>query len=206
MAVVEGPRTSNLVTRVQNILLRPSLEWDVIAAEPASVNGLYTGYACILAAIPAVATVIRYLITGHLFLLPAIIAAAVGYVLSLAGLYVIALIVDALAPSFGAERNKIQSMKLVTYASTASWVAGVFDVLPVLGGIMGLLGGIYSLYLIYLGLPKLMKNPADKTAPYLLATVVSAILVYVVIAVIIGTITAMFAVGALATGAALSVH
>lgn len=206
MTVAEGPRTESLVTRVQNILLKPSLEWDVIAAEPATIGGLYTGYACILAAIPALARVVGSLIGGHLFLLPVIIAAAMSYVLSLAGLFVIATIVDSLAPSFGAQKSQIQSMKLVTYASTATWVAGVFNVLPVLGGIMTLLGAIYSLYLLYLGLPKLMKNPVDKTPAYLAVVVVVSILVYAVIAVIIGAITAMFAVGALATGAALSVH
>ncbi len=39
---------SNLVTRVQNILLTPKTEWPVIAAEPETTSGLYTKYILIL--------------------------------------------------------------------------------------------------------------------------------------------------------------
>src|SRR3546814_3114058 len=36
--------TAKLVERVKSILLSPKSEWPVIAAEPATVKGLYTGY------------------------------------------------------------------------------------------------------------------------------------------------------------------
>ena len=51
MTVVEGPKSVSLIARVQGILLRPTAEWDVIAGETATIPGLFTGYACILAAI-----------------------------------------------------------------------------------------------------------------------------------------------------------
>ena len=51
MAVVEGPRSASLISRVQNILMKPAAEWDVIDGEAATIPGLFTGYACILAAI-----------------------------------------------------------------------------------------------------------------------------------------------------------
>ena len=44
----------SLIERVQAILMRPRQTWPVIAAEPADVASLYTRYAMILAAIPAV--------------------------------------------------------------------------------------------------------------------------------------------------------
>ena len=43
-----------IVDRAMAILLRPKLEWPVIAAEPDTVGGLYTRYILIMAAIPAV--------------------------------------------------------------------------------------------------------------------------------------------------------
>jgi hypothetical protein len=58
MSVVESPKSAGLIQRVQNILLKPAAEWDVIEAEPATVQGLYVGYICILAAIPAIASIL----------------------------------------------------------------------------------------------------------------------------------------------------
>jgi peptidoglycan biosynthesis protein MviN/MurJ (putative lipid II flippase) len=118
------------------------------------------------------------------------------------GVFVIAFIIDALAPSFGAEKNQIQAMKLVGYSYTASWVAGIFLIIPFLGGLIAMLGGLYSLYLMYLGLPKLMKSPEDKTMGYFVVSILCAIGVYIVIAIILAIIATMAVVGAAATGAA----
>ena len=56
--------------------------------------------------------------------------AILGYAITLAVTFVLALIVDALAPTFGGEKNFIQSLKLVAYSYTAAWVAGIFQLLP----------------------------------------------------------------------------
>ena len=58
MTVVDGPKSTGIVVRVQNILLHPKQEWDVIDGESATVQSLFLGYACILAAIPAIAHLI----------------------------------------------------------------------------------------------------------------------------------------------------
>jgi hypothetical protein len=202
MSVVGGSGTTGLVARVQNILMKPAAEWDVIAGEPASVGGLYTGYACILAAIPALASIVSSLAFVHWTIVPALVSAVLSYVLGLVGTFVIALIVDALAPSFGGQKNQIQALKLVIYAYTASWVAGIALVIPVLGGLVALAGLIYGLYIMYLGLPKLMQCPPDKTVGYFVVTIIVAILVYVVIGIIVGAIIGMLLIGAAATGAA----
>src|SRR5437870_12481426 len=66
MSVVEGgPSSAGLVARVQNILLKPKEEWAVIDKEAATVQGLFTGYAMLLAAIPAVASVIGQFLLLH---------------------------------------------------------------------------------------------------------------------------------------------
>ena len=44
-------------------------------------------------------------------------------------IYLMALIVDALAPTFGGEKNFMQSLKLVAYSYTAAWLAGIFQLL-----------------------------------------------------------------------------
>lgn len=194
-----------LVERVQNILTKPATEWDVIEAEPATVQGLYTGYACILAAIPALASLIGLAVFRHAIIF-AVFSAVLTYVLTLVGLYVSSFIIDVLAPSFGGTRNQVQALKLATYANTAAWVAGALNIIPVLGGLASLVGGIYSLYLLYIGLPKLMKSPADKTTVYFIVTIVVEIVVYAVVGVVVGVISGIIlamTVGAAAvTGAA----
>jgi hypothetical protein len=54
----------SLVDRVKNIILRPTTEWPVIAAEPSSLGGLYTGYVAPLAAINPIALFIGLSIVG----------------------------------------------------------------------------------------------------------------------------------------------
>jgi len=182
---------SSLVTRAKNIILQPKSEWPVIDGESTSVRDLYVGYIMPLAAIGPVASFIGLTVFGisagfagsfHVPVTTAITSALVQYVLALAGVYVLALIVDALAPTFGGTKNPIQALKVCAYANTAAWLAGIFGILPALA-ILGILG-IYSLYLIYLGLPTLMKAPQDKALGYTVAVIVSAIVIYVVIGMI----------------------
>ena len=182
----------NLVDRVKNILLQPKQEWAVIETEATDPKTLYTTYAMILAAIPAVAgfiggSIIGYSAFGISVRVPMVQGIAgmiVGYVLSLGGVYVLALIIDALAPNFGGTKNMNQALKLAVYSATASWLAGIFSMVPGLR-ILGLLG-LYSLYLLYTGLPLLMKSPEDKSMTYTIVIVVCAI----VISIVIGAVSA----------------
>jgi len=183
------------------MIMKPAAEWDVVAAEPATVGSLFTGYAMILAAIPAIATLIGRVLFMH-SVLGGVFWGVLSYVFTLVGVYIVALIIDALAPSFGGEKNQTQALKLIIYGSTAAWVAGIANIIPGIGGLIVFVGMIYSLYTIYLGLPKLMKNPADKTVGYFIVILVCDFAVYFAIAMVIGLIVAMFAVGAVVTGAA----
>ncbi|MDP2261188.1 MAG: Yip1 family protein [Caulobacter sp.] len=200
MSVVDGGSSSGLVQRVQDILLRPKPTWDVIAAEPATVKGLFTGYIMILAAIGPVCQFLGSMLGGGFLFAPfTLVAAVVGYGLSLAGVYIMALVIDGLAPSFGGEKNQIQALKVAAYGSTAAWLAGVFNLVPMLA-FLGILG-LYSLYLLYLGLPNLMKTPADKAIGYTAVVVIAMLVVYAVIGMIVGSIVAMGALGAVGAAA-----
>jgi hypothetical protein len=111
----------------------------------------------------------------------------VSYVLGLAGVYVLALIINTLAPTFGGTSNLTQALKVAAYGATAAWVGGVFHLLPALG-ILGLLAALYTLYLLYLGLPVLMKSPPERSLGYTASVVIAAIVLFVVI----GAISASF--------------
>jgi len=184
------------------MLTKPAAEWDVVAAEPATVAGIYTGYAVILAAIGPIAGLIGSVLLLHANPIGALIGAVLQYALGLVGVFVSAFIIDALAPSFGGEKNQVQALKLVAYANTAVWVAGIANIIPLLGGLVTLVGFIYTLYTLYLGLPKLMKNPADKTVGYFVVSIIVEIVVYGLILMIVGAIITTLAIGAMATGAA----
>ena len=176
----------SLIERVQPILVRPKQTWPVIAAEGGDAASIFTGYVMILAAIPAVAGFIGFSIVplgGFLskygIPIPAGIAHMVlDYLFGLGSVYVLALIIDAFAPTFEGEKNLLQAMKLAVFSSTAAWLAGIFFILPALS-ILYLLA-LYSLYLLYLGLPLLMNVREDKHAPYFVVICVMTLVINVV--------------------------
>jgi hypothetical protein len=185
----------NLVERVKNILLQPNSEWPVIAGETTDVKTLYTSYIIILAAIPAVAGFVGAAFIGHSVPLLgsvripvtwALTSSIVSYALSLVAVYVLAFIIDALAPSFGGEKNMNQALKTAAYSYTAAWVAGIFSLIPGLG-ILAILG-LYSLYLLYLGLPVMMKSPTEKAVGYTVVVVICGIVLSIVIAAVAGAL------------------
>ncbi len=178
----------NIVERVKRILLSPQTEWEVIDPEPTTPAELYTRYIVPLAAIGPVAQLIGYSVFGFMgYRVPigtAITYALATYIMTLIGTYVLALIIDALAPTFGGKRSQIQALKVAAYSSTAAWVAGIFALLPVLSVLS--IVGLYSLYLLYLGLPALMKAPKEKAIGYTVVVIIAAIVIFVVIGTIAG--------------------
>jgi hypothetical protein len=180
----------NLVSRAKAILTAPRPEWEVIDAEPLDLGQLLTGYILPLAAIGPIATAIGTSLFGfggyfRISFGTAIAHAVVSFIFAIIGVFVLAWIINALAPSFGGTQSMPQAIKLAAYSSTAAWVAGIFGLIPALL-IIAAIGGLYSLYLCYLGLPVLMKSPADKTMTYFIVVIIAAIILYVVI----GAITA----------------
>ena len=111
--------------------------------------------------------------------------------LSLVGVFVVALIVDALAPSFSAEKNRVQALKTVAYAYTASWVASILGIIPGLGLLAMLAGGIYGIYLLNMGLPFTMKCPPEKSIGYTAVSIIVAIIVGWVLALIVGSVAGL---------------
>jgi len=188
----------NIIERVQRILLQPKTEWYVIQQEPTLPAQLYTGYIMPLAAIGPICTVIGLLLFGASYfgplmisipIVPIIVGAVIQYALALAGVYVMALIIDALAPTFMGQKQIYQALKLYAYSATPGWLGGIFAIIPQLS-IIGALLGLYGLYLLYLGIPVMMQCPPDKAIGYTATVVIVAIVVFVIIGVIVGAITA----------------
>lgn len=209
-------KTMSIVDRAKNILMKPADEWNVIAGEPATVGGLFTGYAMILAALPLIGAVI---FTGALGMSAAGMGgmgggamamgfsavagmAVIGYVLSLITLYLMSMIVNAVSPSFNGKSDIVQSTKLMTYASTPTWVAGLLSWIPILGGLISLAAIAYVVYLIYLGLKPVLGVPQEKVAGFTVVIVLIYIVLSLVVSgIIVGLLFTTFFGGAMMTGA-----
>ena len=160
----------SLIDRAKNIIMRPKQEWPVIDTEPATVAGLYTGYIIPLSAIPVIASLIGWSVFGLSIPFLGTIRPAIGslvgnavarYVLGLIAVYVLALIIDALAPSFGGTKSTIQALKVSTYSYTAAWVFGILAIIPALA-IVAVLLSLYCLYLLHTFLPGRMNALPEK--------------------------------------------
>ncbi len=181
----------NLVERVKRILLSPKTEWEVIDAEQTTPAELYTRYIMPLAAIGPIAQIIGFSVFGMsvpfvgTYRVPigsAITQGVVAYVLALAAPYVLALVIDTLAPTFNGQRSQIQALKVAAYSLTASWLSGIFLLVPMLS-ILSIVG-LYSLYLLYLGLPVLMKTPRDKSVAYTVVVIIAGFVLMLVISAV----------------------
>jgi hypothetical protein len=190
---------AGMAGRIKRIILSPRSEWATIDEETTTTRALMMGWVLPLAAIGPIAGLIGQLVFGYSFLGihykpsvgTAVSTAVIGYIGGIVGVWVLALVIDALAPTFNGTKNSVQAMKVAAYSMTAAWIAGIFQIIPSLA-ILGILG-LYSFYLLYLGLPLLMKTPADKGLAYTIVTIVVAIVLYFVIAAIVGAASHAFA-------------
>lgn len=189
---VETPEhpVSSIARRARAILKTPRAEWPVIAGETAPSGDIFTRYAMPLAAIGPVAGVAGSLLIGHgpfaahrAGALATLSAAVADFILSLVMLLVMTFIANWLAPRFGGEESPRRAFKLVAYAMTAAWLAGIVRLVPALAplGIVGL----YSIYLFHVGAGPLMKIPADRAMSYTAVNMICG----VVLALIAGSLS-----------------
>lgn len=172
-----------LIERVRNIILKPSEEWDRIAAEPGRIDRLYGGYLLPIVGVVALATFVLTVLTS-LFSLSGPLFAAIFYlVTALAVTFAMAIVINALAPTFASQRDDIAAHKLAVYSATPWLLTHIFNAHPMLSPISIL--GLYAFFLIYVGLPKLMKTPEEKRLPYVGAILLASLIVAVVLGAIV---------------------
>lgn len=193
-----------IVDRIKNICLKPNVEWPVIAAETTTTKDLIVGYVVPLAAIGPIAAFIGGTVIGrslpfigsyHVPMVAGLTLAIFTYIMSIVGIFVLSFIINALAPSFGGEKNSAQALKVAVYSYTPMWVAGVLNLLTALG-LLAILAGCYGLYLLYLGLPRLMKAPQEKAVGYTVVVVICAIVLSAIIGVVGATVGGVGLMGA----------
>jgi hypothetical protein len=179
----------NLVERAKEIILKPQETWLKIKGEETTIKDLYMSYAIILALIPAIANFIGMSLIGASFMgisyrVPigtGLVHAILQYVLTLVGIYIVAFIIDALAPSFASKKNMVAAMKVTVFSFTPAWIAGIIGIIPILS-VLAILASLYSLYLF------LMETPKEKQLGYFAVVIVVTIIVWVLIGVFAGLV------------------
>ena len=197
----QGPRTplARLAARVRGILFAPRREWPLIAAEGTARTDIYLRYIAPLAAFGAIASSLgAWLIGvpavpyGNIRLGPgaALAGAILHLALQFATVFVVALIVNVLAPTFGGRKDARRALQVTAYSFTPAWVAAALTIVPALGAVASLLG-LYGLYLLYTGLPVLMQATRDRTLGYTVVIVICTVGISVAIAIASGLLLAV---------------
>jgi len=176
----------NLVERIKNIIMAPTAEWPAIQREPGDVGYLFINYVAIVAAVPAVCGFVGWQFLGVHFG-AALVMAVTRYVLSFVTVYILALIVDGLAPTFGGQQDFAGALKLTVYSATPFWLAGIFLLLPGLGFLM-IVGLLYSIYLLWTGVPPLMRAPPDRAVFYTVTVLLCLLVIVIVFGILVSLI------------------
>lgn len=172
-----------LIKRTTNILIRPVDEWQVIEKENTEKWSVISGYALPYIVVIALANAAGSLMfsLGFFSVTYVIATTVVSALVPLAGIFISAYIINALAPGFGSTRNIDNAFKLVIYSYTASFIVSIVTgLLPFL--IFISVAGFYSIYILWAGFPYMMKTPENKNAGYAIVSILIIIGVYSVLA------------------------
>ena len=175
----------NLVERAKNIIVTPKTEWDAVSAEEPNIQQILLGYVLPLALIPAVSAILGSILFtpfGFGFGFATGIGMAIVFVISIMVVVLLsAVLVDALATSFGSQKNFGRSLQLISYSITPALVIGVLFFIPVLGWFLYVAGFGYGIYILYLGLGPIKQTPEDKKLVYLIVSIVVLLIVFWII-------------------------
>lgn len=194
----------DIIARVQGILLKPKEEWEKIKGESMTVPQMFTSYVALLAAIAPIAQMIGLSLIGRSIPVTGMFRYGFGrsffyavflYALSLASVFALGIIINALAPTFSSKPNQENAMKIAVFSMTPVWVAGIFYLIPFLGW-LAFVGSLYGIYLFYLGFSSgMMETPQEKVAGYVVVSIVAAIVLMAVVWAFLGAIFLVGAVG-----------
>lgn len=185
-----------LLARIKNIILTPRSEWQVIEPERTSIAQLYAGYLVPLAALAAVLGFIHVSVIGISLPFGAgvlrspitvgLTSALMTLVMGLISMFVVGMIINGLAPTFGGTRDQRQALKVAAYSFTPGWLSALLALSPVLPTLLQLVAACYGIYVLYLGLPVLMRSARERAVGYTVSVVLCCILFGVLLAVLAG--------------------
>ncbi len=150
-----------LLSRVQNILLRPGAEWQIIKEEPTTYEAVLF-YIAVLAVVPPAAAVagrvffdgsathsapvfpLRYVMFTNLL----------WYVMYIANVAVTGAVIAAIIATADSRWDGLKGLKIAAYSFTPLVAAGFLSVIPYLSWTVPV-AILYGVYILYLGIKTL---------------------------------------------------
>lgn len=175
---------SGLFSRLKGMLFAPAAEWALIATEVRPTAHLYTNYIVPLALLDALVAFI-HVTSGplHVSFSGGVITALLVFGFGLLGIFLVAVIIAAVAPFFGAVSDRRLAAAIAAYASTPIWLATVFVPFPTLWAPLQVLAVAWHTWLLYLGLRLLIKAAHDRVLGYATTVVLCTILLEIMFAI-----------------------
>jgi len=181
--------------RAKEVLTQPQNIWQTIKNEGQSVKDTYQNYLFVMAAVPALCGFIgTILVYGTVF--SNLLGQAIFYGFMLGVPYLIAIVIEQLAPHFEGKAERNEAFNLAVYSNTPGYAVGLLALIP--NATIGLVGSLLALYGIYIflqGVPQMTTVPAKHAMKLTLAVaaimiVIQIILWLIVMAVAIGGVMA----------------
>jgi hypothetical protein len=166
--------------RIVRMIFRPKQEWEAIAREATTVDGLLRAYILPLALLAPVATAIgmstfdRNWDAVQGYVVPAdriLLTAATTYFAIVGSIFVLAAIFVIIAPMYGAARDFRSALKVATYGATPTMLAGATLLLPVMA-VIAVVALCHTLYLLWLGAQQVLNVPAGGGAEFIAISLV----------------------------------
>ena len=185
---------TGILQRAIRIISNPKQEWLEIGNEIPVTRKLVWAYAFVLALIPAISSFVAYGMIGVEQMGMTIKSIPVGMtqgltqlVSAILGVYLLAWVIDKLAPSYSSEQNYGRSLQLAVYSTTAQWLAGVFLLIDGMRW-MTFAAGLYAIYLLITGLPVIKRTPSNRVTGYVVVTIICMLVIGLVLSLAIVSI------------------
>jgi hypothetical protein len=173
-----------ILSRAFGLLREPKKEWEQIRAEETTVPNILLGYVAPLAAIPPICDLIGSSLFNRLLVIDpgtALIRAVITWLVSIALVFFLGVLINAVAENFEGDKNDLSAQKLAAYSLTPAFLSGVFSLWPPLWW-LSLFALAAMVFLMYRGLPILMKAPQERALSYAatvtIATMVAGIVLF----------------------------
>lgn len=162
-----------LIHQIRDILIHPSKAFSELKEKQVTQGELTRKFILYLAAIPPIAGFLGKTIIGqsvpfigyyHVPFFSGLLWSVLLYLLSIAGIYLLSIIVNSLSVNFGCVRDEVASFKLVMVCFVPLFILGFCSIIPALTGLFIL--GLYGIYLLYIGLPILSSCPEEKVLSF----------------------------------------
>ncbi len=170
-----------LLSRVNNILIHPKTEWQVIRDETATYPGIMLRYVSILSAIPPAAAVAgRYLFAGNvsdsaLASSPPnlLLSNMLWYCMYIVNVVITGVVMTAIVAAAESRWKGIRGFQLAAYSFTPLFVAGLIAVIPRMSWFVPI-AILYGIYVLYLGIRTLLGVRGMRAALYTAASATAA--------------------------------